>query len=195
MIFRWICSVILTKYQVPVNNFHDWWSLDAVRYKDLLKDVYTDLSNLLKSLGGVCAIVYCLERSTCDVLSNHLLKAGISSAGKKIYTNLFSNFRYCFLNISYVVSNPYLFFLSAYHAGLNSKLRTAVLDDWLSSRIQVVVATIAFGYHSTSNAFDTQFIMNFQFLTSFMQTSTVFRFKDWNLTSLNVLYHLSRISL
>lgn len=84
-----------------------------VRYKDLLKDVYTDLSNLLKSLGGVCAIVYCLERSTCDVLSNHLLKDGISSA--------------------------------AYHAGLNSKLRTTVLDDWLSSRIQVVVATIAFG--------------------------------------------------
>ncbi|GJN22467.1 hypothetical protein PR202_gb10029 [Eleusine coracana subsp. coracana] len=35
---------------------------------------------------------------------------------------------------------------AAYHAGLNSKVRSAVLDDWLSSRTQVVVATVAFGY-------------------------------------------------
>lgn len=34
---------------------------------------------------------------------------------------------------------------AAYHAGLNSKVRSAVLDDWLSSRTQVVVATVAFG--------------------------------------------------
>ncbi|KAL2532700.1 ATP-dependent DNA helicase Q-like 3 [Abeliophyllum distichum] len=34
---------------------------------------------------------------------------------------------------------------SAYHAGLNSKLRSSVLDDWISSKIQVVVATVAFG--------------------------------------------------
>lgn len=36
--------------------------------------------------------------------------------------------------------------LSAYHAGLNSKSRSSVLDDWISSRTQVVVATVAFGY-------------------------------------------------
>jgi bloom syndrome protein len=35
---------------------------------------------------------------------------------------------------------------AAYHAGLNSKVRSSVLDDWLSSRTQVVVATVAFGY-------------------------------------------------
>ncbi|KMS95794.1 hypothetical protein BVRB_004930 [Beta vulgaris subsp. vulgaris] len=35
---------------------------------------------------------------------------------------------------------------AAYHAGLNNKLRSSVLDDWVSSRIQVVVATVAFGY-------------------------------------------------
>ncbi|KAK3159273.1 hypothetical protein QOZ80_2AG0148060 [Eleusine coracana subsp. coracana] len=35
---------------------------------------------------------------------------------------------------------------AAYHAGLNSKVRSAVLDDWLSSRTQVVVATVAFGF-------------------------------------------------
>ncbi|KAG6661861.1 hypothetical protein CIPAW_03G204300 [Carya illinoinensis] len=84
-----------------------------VRYKDLLDDAYADLSNLLKVTGDVCAIVYCLERTTCDDLSAHLSKTGISSA--------------------------------AYHAGLNNKVRTSVLDDWISSKIQVVVATVAFG--------------------------------------------------
>nr|XP_029119462.1 ATP-dependent DNA helicase Q-like 3 isoform X2 [Elaeis guineensis] len=84
-----------------------------VRYKDLLADAYTDLSNLLKSARNVCSIVYCLERSICDDLSGYLCKNGISSA--------------------------------AYHAGLNSKLRSAILDDWLSSRVQVIVATVAFG--------------------------------------------------
>ncbi|KAJ8500371.1 hypothetical protein OPV22_010923 [Ensete ventricosum] len=84
-----------------------------VRYKDLLNDTYADLLNLLKSSGNVCSIVYCHERSTCDDLSSHLLKYGISSA--------------------------------VYHAGLSSKLRSTVLDDWLSSKIEVVVATVAFG--------------------------------------------------
>ncbi|KAF8401132.1 hypothetical protein HHK36_014436 [Tetracentron sinense] len=87
---------------------------NAVRYKDLLDDAYSDLSNLLKSSGDVGVIVYCLERTMCDDLSARLSKNGISCA--------------------------------AYHAGLNSKLRSSVLDDWISSRIQVVVATVAFGY-------------------------------------------------
>ena len=34
----------------------------------------------------------------------------------------------------------------AYHAGLNDKLRSSVLENWISSKIQVVVATVAFGY-------------------------------------------------
>ncbi|XP_054821548.1 ATP-dependent DNA helicase Q-like 3 [Prosopis cineraria] len=84
-----------------------------VRYKDLLEDAYTDMSNMLKSKGDVCAIVYCLERSTCNDLAAHLSQNGISCA--------------------------------AYHAGLNNKLRTSVLDNWISSKIQVVVATVAFG--------------------------------------------------
>lgn len=84
-----------------------------VRYKDLLDDAYADLSNLLKSEGNVCAIVYCLERTTCDALSVHLSNSGISCA--------------------------------AYHAGLNDKLRSSVLENWISSKIQVVVATVAFG--------------------------------------------------
>ncbi|KAF1892420.1 hypothetical protein Lal_00010885 [Lupinus albus] len=85
-----------------------------VRYKDLLDDAYADLSNTIKSMGDVCAIVYCLERSMCDDLSVRLSHNGISCA--------------------------------AYHAGLNNKVRTSVLDDWISSKIQVVVATVAFGY-------------------------------------------------
>ncbi|XP_019415155.1 PREDICTED: ATP-dependent DNA helicase Q-like 3 isoform X1 [Lupinus angustifolius] len=84
-----------------------------VRYKDLLDDAYADLSNTIKSMGDVCAIVYCLERSMCDDLSLRLSHNGISCA--------------------------------AYHAGLNNKVRTSVLDDWISSKIQVVVATVAFG--------------------------------------------------
>ncbi|KAM5547180.1 ATP-dependent DNA helicase Q-like 3 [Rosa sericea] len=84
-----------------------------VRYKDLLHDVYADLSDVLKSSGDICAIVYCLERTMCDYLSVHLSQNGISCA--------------------------------AYHAGLNDKLRSSVLDDWISSKIQVVVATVAFG--------------------------------------------------
>ncbi|CBI27790.3 unnamed protein product, partial [Vitis vinifera] len=83
-----------------------------VRYKDLLDDVYADLSKLLKSCGNVCGIVYCLERTTCDELSAHLSKNGISSA--------------------------------AYHAGLNNKLRSSVLDDWISSKIQVVINSWGF---------------------------------------------------
>ena len=55
---------------------------DAVRYKDLLVDAYADLSDLLKSYGDVCGIVYCLERTTCDDLSANLSKSGISCAGK-----------------------------------------------------------------------------------------------------------------
>nr|GMC92685.1 ATP-dependent DNA helicase Q-like 3 isoform X1 [Ipomoea batatas] len=85
-----------------------------VRYKDLLDDPYADVCNLLKSCGNVCAIIYCLERTTCDDLASHLTTYGISCA--------------------------------AYHAGLNNKLRTSVLDDWISSKTQVVVATVAFGY-------------------------------------------------
>lgn len=54
---------------------------DAVRYKDLLDDPYADMSNLLKSCGNVCSIIYCLERSTCDDLNRHLDKQGIPSAG------------------------------------------------------------------------------------------------------------------
>ncbi|KAJ6824081.1 ATP-dependent DNA helicase Q-like 3 [Iris pallida] len=84
-----------------------------VRYKDLLDSVYNDIANLLKSSGNVCSIIYCLERSTCNDLSDHLSNNGISSA--------------------------------AYHAGLKNKMRSSVLDDWLSSKIQVVVATVAFG--------------------------------------------------
>ncbi|XVE82414.1 hypothetical protein DITRI_Ditri16bG0002700 [Diplodiscus trichospermus] len=75
-----------------------------VRYKDLLDDCYADLCNVIKSAGDVCAIVYCLERTTCDDLSSHLSRNGISCA--------------------------------AYHAGLNNKLRSSVLDDWICSKIQ-----------------------------------------------------------
>ncbi|KAA8523341.1 hypothetical protein F0562_009764 [Nyssa sinensis] len=102
-----------------------------VRYKDLLNDPYVDLTTLLKSCGHVCAIVYCLERTTCDDLAAHLLKSGISCA--------------------------------AYHAGLNSKLRSSVLDDWISSKTQVVVATVAFGYDCISNFSEVEYYLPLEF--------------------------------
>ncbi|KZV33501.1 ATP-dependent DNA helicase Q-like 3-like [Dorcoceras hygrometricum] len=83
-----------------------------VRFKDLLEDPYSDLCEYLKSFGNICAIVYCLERTTCDDLAVHLSKKGISCA--------------------------------AYHAGLNSKLRSSTLDDWISFKIQVIVAYSCF---------------------------------------------------
>lgn len=58
----------------------------TVRYKDLLDDACADLSNTLKSLGDVCAIVYCLERSMCDDLSSNLSQNGISCAGTPSFT-------------------------------------------------------------------------------------------------------------
>ena len=60
------------------------YELIAVRYKDLLDDVYSDISNLLKSSGNVCSIIYCLERAACDDLSMHLSQQGVSSAGMPI---------------------------------------------------------------------------------------------------------------
>uniref|UniRef100_A0A175YL56 ATP-dependent DNA helicase n=1 Tax=Daucus carota subsp. sativus TaxID=79200 RepID=A0A175YL56_DAUCS len=93
-----------------------------VRYKDLLEDPYADLGNLFKSCGNVCAIIYCLERSTCDDLATHLSKIGINCA--------------------------------AYHAGLNNKLRSSVLDDWISSKTKVVVATVAFGNSEESSVYE-----------------------------------------
>ncbi|KAI3833218.1 hypothetical protein MKW92_023680 [Papaver armeniacum] len=99
--------VLKSSYNRP-NIFYE------VRYKDLLDDVYADLSKELKSNGDVCTIVYCLERTTCEDLSAHLLENGITSA--------------------------------AYHAGLNSEQRSTVLANWLTSKVQVVVATVAFGY-------------------------------------------------
>lgn len=109
----------------------------TVRYKDLLDDAYNDLSNLLKSSGDVCAIVYCLERTTCDDLSGHLSKNGISCAGKLMLS---------FFKGLYLLTCSNFFAISAYHAGLNDKLRSSVLENWISSKIQVVVATVAFGY-------------------------------------------------
>ena len=46
--------------------------------------MFTLISNLLKSSGNVCSIIYCLERAACDDLSMHLSQLGVSSAGMPI---------------------------------------------------------------------------------------------------------------
>lgn len=61
------------------------------------------------------------------------------------HCKLIAHIPLCFYSlIIYIILS--LLLLSAYHAGLNDKLRSSVLDNWISSKIQVVVATVAFGY-------------------------------------------------
>jgi hypothetical protein len=69
--------------KIQTNNL-TWCFHCTVRYKDLLEDAYADLSDRLKSMGDVCAIIYCLERSMCDDLSGHLSQRGISCAGNNL---------------------------------------------------------------------------------------------------------------
>lgn len=120
----------------------EYASYTAVRYKDLLVDSYADLCGVFKSCGDVCGIIYCLERSACDALAAHLSSYGISCAGKSLVfpASIFS------ASLAILLVHDRFFPFSAYHAGLNNKVRSSVLDDWISSKIQVVVATVAFGY-------------------------------------------------
>lgn len=92
----------------------------------------------------------------------------------------------CFLNLFLkyhlrrIFPNEFLYPpLPAYHAGLNSNVRSSVLDDWISSRTQVVVATVAFGYALLT------FFLPF-FFTFYM---CVFGF----LSKLFVIYHFTVI--
>lgn len=78
-------SFIFLKCKESSDFFFNFFFHGTVRYKDLLGDAYADLSSLLKSEGNVCAIVYCLERTTCDALSVHLSNSGISCAGKSLF--------------------------------------------------------------------------------------------------------------
>ncbi|KAL6535761.1 hypothetical protein OROHE_012605 [Orobanche hederae] len=47
---------------------------------------------------------------------------------------------------------------AAYHAGLNSKLQCSVLDDWISSRTQIVVATVVFGMLMTVEKWNSSWV-------------------------------------
>ncbi|XP_057819589.2 ATP-dependent DNA helicase Q-like 3 [Cryptomeria japonica] len=64
-------SLLQTSFNRP-NIYYE------VRYKDLLKDVYTDLLEMLKKNKQDCAIIYCLARNTCDDIGSRLLRDGIS---------------------------------------------------------------------------------------------------------------------
>lgn len=89
---------------------------------------------------GLCI---CLERTMCDDLSSHLSKKWhflcfyvMIHLSLTFHLKIFRNKHFFF---------PFSFCFSAYHAGLNNKLWTSVLDDWISAKTQVVVATVAFG--------------------------------------------------
>lgn len=143
----WFCCLAISlSFWMQLCKHLTRYFWDAVRYKDLLDDAYADLCSVLKSNGDTCAIVYCLERTTCDELSAYLSAGGISCAGSQMFLNsLFPlwNFNLSKYQITYFAHSGAF---AAYHAGLNDKARSSVLDDWISSRKQVVVATVAFGY-------------------------------------------------
>lgn len=83
---------------------------------------------------------------------------------KEFLVLVFELFSYLVLEVHpcRIFLNEFTFLpLSAYHAGLNSKVRSSVLDDWISSRTQVVVATVAFGYALLS--FHSFFLLTFSF--------------------------------
>lgn len=154
-----------------------------MRYKDLLDDVYSDISNLLKSSGNVCSIIYCLERAACDDLSMHLSQQGVSSAGMLIKVIISTQLQVVARLLHWNSSDVIMYFtLIAYHAGLNSKVRSSVLDDWLSSRTQVVVATVAFGY-----CFSSVLFVSFQ---SFGCWFLVLKFQRMHITISCICSHL-----
>ncbi|KAI3891668.1 hypothetical protein MKW92_021826, partial [Papaver armeniacum] len=113
-------SLCLQHPLVLRSSFNHYPLRHSSGYKDLLEDVYSDLSNQFKSSGNVW-IVYCLERTACDDLSAHLVKT---------------------VSLMHAVVHFFIFFI-AYHAGLNSKQRTSVFRQLAFFKVQVVVTTVA----------------------------------------------------
>lgn len=84
----WFCCLAISlSFWIQLCKHLTRYFWDAVRYKDLLDDAYADLCSVLKANGDTCAIVYCLERTTCDELSAYLSAGGISCAGSQMFLN------------------------------------------------------------------------------------------------------------
>ncbi|KAG6542298.1 hypothetical protein Mapa_016327 [Marchantia paleacea] len=72
-------SLALHNPQIFISSFNRPNIYYEVRYKDLLKNPYEDLRNLIKSNPDECCIVYCHSRATCDDVGLRLSQDKISS--------------------------------------------------------------------------------------------------------------------
>lgn len=72
-------SLALHNPQIFISSFNRPNIYYEVRYKDLLKNAYEDLRNLIKSNPDDCCIVYCHSRATCDDVGLRLSQDKISS--------------------------------------------------------------------------------------------------------------------
>ncbi|KAL3678762.1 hypothetical protein R1sor_021718 [Riccia sorocarpa] len=72
-------SLALQSPQILISSFNRPNIYYEVRYKDLLKNPYEDLRNLIKSNPEDCCIVYCHSRATCDEIGLRLSQDKISS--------------------------------------------------------------------------------------------------------------------
>ncbi|KAL2614066.1 hypothetical protein R1flu_025758 [Riccia fluitans] len=72
-------SLALHSPQILISSFNRPNIYYEVRYKDLLKNPYEDLRNLIKTNPEACCIVYCHSRATCDEIGLRLSQDKISS--------------------------------------------------------------------------------------------------------------------
>ncbi len=79
---------------------------------------YPDLLKLIKKYPDDSGIVYAFSRKDVDKIAKELAKRRVNGKALKV---------------------------QPYHAGMSSKKRAKVLDDFISGKVSIVVATVAFG--------------------------------------------------
>eukprot|EP00249_Psilotum_nudum_P016915 c26051_g1_i1 orf=173-2368(-) len=71
-------SLCLHQPTVLISSFNRGNIFYEVRYKDILKNTYENLRDMIKSKPEECAIIYCHARNTCDEVGSLLQADGLS---------------------------------------------------------------------------------------------------------------------
>ncbi|KAG0565169.1 hypothetical protein KC19_8G170000 [Ceratodon purpureus] len=74
-------SLGLHQPRILVSSFNRPNIYYEVRYKNVLKDAYKDLRDLLSSAPDDCAIVYCHSKNDCDDIGARLARDGLACRG------------------------------------------------------------------------------------------------------------------